>query len=124
MARSPSPEAPRGLQAASWHLQDSRWKFQWPNHLTQTPTRLRYGSRIAIRKHAFSQKTLDEIVDVFAAKRRPDFGYKYIQLDDAFRTGNGSCPQNWLTLTWNPKFPGGPEYALQKIKSAVMEGGI
>jgi hypothetical protein len=73
-------------------------------------------------KHAFSQQTLDEIVEVFAAKKLPDFGYKYIQLDDAYQIGNGSCPRNWLT--WNPKFPSGPEYALRKIKSAGMEGGI
>ena len=70
----------------------------------------------------FSQKTLDAIVDVFAEKKLPDFGYKYVQIDDAYQIGNGSCPKNWLT--WNGKFPGGAEYALQKIKSAGMEGGI
>ena len=70
----------------------------------------------------FTQKTLDELVDVFAAKKLPDFGYKYIQFDDTYQIGNGSCPQNWLT--WNQKFPGGAEYALKKIKSAGMEGGI
>ena len=55
-------------------------------------------------------------------KKLPDFGYKYIQIDDSYQIGNGSCPQNWLT--WNGKFPGGAEYALQKIKSAGMQGGI
>jgi hypothetical protein len=73
-------------------------------------------------KHAFSQQTLDEIVEVFAAKKLPDFGYRYIQLDDAYQIGNGSCPQNWLT--WNGKFPGGAEYALKKVQSAGLQGGI
>jgi len=73
-------------------------------------------------KYDFTQKTLDELTDVFAQKKLPDFGYKYIQLDDTYQTGNGSCPQNWLT--WNQKFPGGAEYALKKIKSAGMAGGI
>ncbi|MCX6996836.1 MAG: alpha-galactosidase [Kiritimatiellaeota bacterium] len=70
----------------------------------------------------FSQRTLDAIVDVFAEKKLPDFGYKYVQIDDAYQIGNGSCPQNWLT--WNQKFPGGAEYALKKIQSAGMAGGI
>jgi len=73
-------------------------------------------------KYDFTQKTLDELVEVFVQKKLPDFGYKYVQLDDTYQIGNGSCPQNWLT--WNPKFPGGPEYALKKIKSAGMKGGI
>ncbi|MGA2867468.1 MAG: alpha-galactosidase [Verrucomicrobiota bacterium] len=73
-------------------------------------------------KYDFTQKTLDELVDVFSRKRLPDFGYKYIQLDDTYQISNGSCPENWMT--WNNKFPGGPEYAVKKIKSAGMEGGI
>jgi hypothetical protein len=73
-------------------------------------------------KYDFTQKTLDELADVFTQKKLPDFGYKYIQLDDTYQIGNGSCPTNWLT--WNKKFPGGPEYALQKIQSAGMKGGI
>jgi alpha-galactosidase len=61
-------------------------------------------------------------MDVFAEKKLPDFGYQYLQIDDAYQLGNGSCPQNWLT--WNGKFPGGAEYALKKIQSAGMQGGI
>ncbi|MCX6996365.1 MAG: alpha-galactosidase [Kiritimatiellaeota bacterium] len=59
---------------------------------------------------------------MFSQKKLPDFGYKYIQLDDTYQIGNGSCPTNWLT--WNSKFPGGAEYALKKIKSGGMQGGI
>ena len=73
-------------------------------------------------KHGFTQKVLDELVEVWVAKKLPDFGYKYIQFDDAYQTGNGSCPQNWLT--WNNKFPGGPDYSIKKIRSAGMEPGI
>ena len=73
-------------------------------------------------KYDFTQKTLDELTAVFSQKKLPDFGYKYIQLDDTYQTGNGSCPENWLT--WNQKFPGGAEYALRRIKSVGMAGGI
>jgi len=73
-------------------------------------------------RDGFSQKTLDAIVDVFAQKHLPDFGYAYVQIDDSYQIGNGSCPQNWLT--WNGKFPGGAEYAVRKIKSAGMKPGI
>jgi len=73
-------------------------------------------------RDSFNQKTLDEVVDVFVTKHLPDFGYKYIQLDDAYQTGWGGCPQNWLT--WNGKFPGGAEYAVKKIKAAGMKPGI
>ncbi len=92
------------------------WTYQvWKGSVTGYCTWWAY-------KHDFTQKTLDELVEVFAAKKLPDFGYQYVQLDDTYQTGNGSCPQNWLT--WNQKFPGGPEYALKKIKEAGMKGGI
>jgi hypothetical protein len=92
------------------------WTYQvWKGSVTGYCTWWAY-------KYDFTQKTLDELTDVFAAKKLPDFGYKYIQLDDTYQTGNGSCPQNWLT--WNQKFPGGADYALKKIKSSGMQGGI
>jgi len=92
------------------------WTYQvWKGSVTGYCTWWAY-------KYDFTQKTLDELTDVFAAKKLPDFGYKYIQLDDTYQIGNGSCPQNWLT--WNQKFPGGADYALKKIKSSGMEGGI
>ncbi|MCX6998040.1 MAG: alpha-galactosidase [Kiritimatiellaeota bacterium] len=73
-------------------------------------------------RDGFNQKTLDKLVDVFVEKKLPDFGYLYIQLDDAYQTGWGGCPQNWLT--WNGKFPGGAEYAVKRIKAAGMKPGI
>jgi len=62
------------------------------------------------------------VVETFARKRLPDFGYQYIQLDDCYQIGNGSCPQNWLT--WNSRFPDGPQYTLRKIRSIGMKPGI
>jgi hypothetical protein len=64
---------------------------------------------------------LDEVVDTLAAKRLSDFGYRYLQIDDCYQSGNGS-PQGWLR--WNGRFPGGPEYAIRKIRSARLEPGI
>jgi len=69
----------------------------------------------------FSQKVLDDIVDVFSEKRLPDFGYRYVQIDDCFQTGGGS-PEGFLN--WNGKFPGGPEYLVDRIHSAGMEAGV
>jgi hypothetical protein len=92
------------------------WTYQaWKGSVTGYCTWWAY-------RDGFSQKTLDAIVDVFAEKHLPDFGYRYVQIDDSYQIGNGSCPQNWLT--WNGKFPGGAEYAVRKIKSAGMKPGI
>jgi hypothetical protein len=56
----------------------------------------------------FTQRTLDAMLGVFAAKRLPDFGYDYMQFDDAYQQGNGSCPENFLN--WDTKkFPGGSQ---------------
>ena len=73
-------------------------------------------------KTGFTQKTLDALLDVFTEKHLPDFGYTYMQFDNCYQLGNGSSPENWLT--WNPKFPGGPEYAIKRIREAGMKPGI
>ncbi|MBN1421076.1 MAG: alpha-galactosidase [Planctomycetes bacterium] len=73
-------------------------------------------------RNGFSQTMLDEIVDVFAEKHLPDFGYEYIQLDDCYQIGNGNSPRGWLT--WNDRWPGGPEHTIRKIRSAGMKPGI
>ena len=70
---------------------------------------------------AFNQKDLDSIVDVLAAKDLPEFGYRYVQIDECFETGRGAA-ETWLH--WNAKFPGGPEYAVRKIKSGGMDPAI
>jgi len=73
-------------------------------------------------RHGFTQETLDAMLGVFAEKQLPDFGYHYMQFDDTYQQGNGSCPENWLN--WNHKFPGGWKYAVNAIGDAGMKPGI
>jgi len=71
----------------------------------------------------FTQETLDAMLAVFVEKHLPDFGYDYMQFDNCYQIGNGSCPQNWLT--WNEKkYPGGWKYAIEAIRKAGMKPGI
>ena len=73
-------------------------------------------------RHSFRQETLDQMLKLFVEKRLVDFGYDYMQFDDTYQHGNGSCPQNWLN--WNKKFPGGWKYAIKAIRDAGMKPGI
>lgn len=73
-------------------------------------------------RHSFTQDVLDDMLKLFVEKRLPDFGYDYMQFDDAYQHGNGSCPENWLN--WNKKFPGGWRYAIKAIRDAGMKPGI
>ncbi len=74
-------------------------------------------------REGFTQKTLDALLEVFTEKHLPDFGYVYMQFDNCYQIGNGSCPQNWLN--WNKKkFPGGWKYAIRAIRKAGMKPGI
>jgi len=71
----------------------------------------------------FTQETLDAMLEVFVEKHLPDFGYDYMQFDNCYQIGNGSCPQNWLNWDKN-KYPGGWQYAVQAIRDAGMKPGI
>jgi len=74
-------------------------------------------------RHSFTQKTLDAMLELFVEKHLPDFGYEYMQFDDTYQQGNGSCPENWLN--WDKKkFPGGWEYSIKAIRDAGMKPGI
>jgi hypothetical protein len=75
----------------------------------------------AYRK-SFVQETLDAMLALFVEKHLPDFGYDYMQFDDTYQQGNGSCPENWLK--WNKNFPGGWEYSIKAIRDAGMKPGI
>lgn len=71
----------------------------------------------------FTQETLDALLALFVEKHLPDFGYGYMQFDDTYQQGNGSCPENWLN--WDKrKFPGGWEYSVEAIRAAGMKPGI
>ena len=73
-------------------------------------------------REGINQQVVDSLVDVFAAKKLPDFGYKYLQLDAGYAPGGGG-PKSFLEWDKN-KFPGGAEGAVKKIKSAGMNPGI
>ena len=71
----------------------------------------------------FTQETLDAVLELFVEKHLPDFGYDYMQFDDTYQQGNGSCPENWLN--WDKrKFPGGWKYSVKAIRDAGMKPGI
>ena len=71
----------------------------------------------------FTQETLDAMLEVFGEKNLPDFGYDYMQFDNCYQIGNGSCPENWLNWDKN-KYPGGWQYAVKAIREAGMKPGI
>lgn len=75
----------------------------------------------AYREEGFDQEALDEVLDVWRRKNLVDFGYEYLQIDGGWATGTGS-PEGYLT--WNENFPGGSEYAVNKIKEAGMKPGL
>ncbi len=71
----------------------------------------------------FTQETLDAMLELFVDKQLPDFGYDYMQFDNCYQQGNGSCPENWLN--WDKrKYPGGWKYAVKAIRDAGMKPGI
>ena len=73
-------------------------------------------------RDGINQKVVDSLVDVFVAKKLPDFGYKYLQLDAGYCGGAGG-PKSFLDWDKN-KFPGGAQVVVKKIKSAGMKPGI
>ncbi len=74
-------------------------------------------------RHGISQEVIGSLVDVFAEKHLPEFGYKYMQLDAGYEAGGGGGPRTFLD--WQPKkFPEGAEGAIKKIRSGGMQPGI
>ena len=108
---------PRFYQKHQGYKDFEPWTYKvWQGSLTGYCTWWSY-------RGDFTQQTLDAMLGVFAAKRLPDFGYDYMQFDDAYQQGNGSCPENFLN--WDTKkFPGGSQYALKAIRDAGMKPGI
>jgi len=93
------------------------WTYKvWKDSLTGYCTWWSY-------RGGFTQETLDAMLAVFVEKHLPDFGYDYMQFDNCYQVGNGSCPENWLN--WNKqKYPGGWKYAVKVIREAGMKPGI
>jgi hypothetical protein len=107
---------PRFYQRHHGYRYFEPWTYKiWKGSLTGYCTWWAY-------RHSFTQETLDAMLALFVEEHLPDFGYDYMQFDDAYQQGNGSCPENWLN--WNSKFPGGWAYAVQAIRDAGMKPGI
>ena len=107
---------PRFYQKHHGYEQFEPWTYKvWEGSLTGYCTWWAY-------RHSFTQETLDAMLKLFVEKHLPDFGYHYMQFDDTYQQGNGSCPENWLN--WNKKFPGGWKYSVAAIRDAGMKPGI
>ena len=107
---------PRFYQRHHGYQYFEPWTYKvWKGSLTGYCTWWAY-------RHSFTQETLDAMLALFVEKHLPDFGYDYMQFDDTYQQGNGSCPENWLN--WNNKFPGGWEYSIKAIRDAGMKPGI
>jgi len=92
------------------------WTYQvWKGSVTGYCTWWSY-------RGGFTQEVLDAMLKVFVEKHLPAFGYEYMQFDNCYQIGNGSCPENWLN--WNNKFPGGWKYSVKAIRDAGMKPGI
>jgi hypothetical protein len=72
-------------------------------------------------REKISRQVVDSLVDVFAEKKLPDFGYKYLQLDNGYSPGAGGPKSFEFDLN---KFPGGAEATVAKIKSGGMKPGV
>ena len=74
-------------------------------------------------RHGISQEVIGSLVDVFAEKHLPEFGYKYMQLDAGYEAGGGGGPRTFLD--WQPKkFPKGAEGVIKRIRAGGMQPGI
>ncbi len=66
------------------------------------------------------QNKLDQVLEVFERKHLVDFGYKILQIDAGWSTGQG--PRGMLN--WNDRFPGGPQRAVERIRRIGMTPGL
>jgi len=69
----------------------------------------------------FTQKELDEVLEVFAEKKLRDFGYRWIQIDDTFQGGSGT-PESWTV--WNEKFPDGMKGYVDRVRAMGFEPAV
>ena len=75
-----------------------------------------------------SEANVTQIAKVMEEKNLRDFGYRWIQIDDAFqradavRSEANGLPEQWLK--WNSLFPGGMETFLRTVRDAGFDPGI
>jgi hypothetical protein len=73
-------------------------------------------------RDGISEQKLGAVANVFAEKKLPDFGYKYLQIDAGYCNGAGG-PESFLE--WDKKrFPGGPKAMIDAIRAVGMQPGI
>jgi hypothetical protein len=70
---------------------------------------------------SFTESDLKEVVRVMAQKRLPDFGYRFLQIDDTYQGGSGT-PESWLK--WNAKFPGGIDGYAATVRGGGFEPAV
>jgi alpha-galactosidase len=72
-------------------------------------------------KDSFNQSDLEQLLAVWKEKRLLDYGYRFIQIDDGYETGDG-LPEGWLK--WDGKFPSGITGYAQAVRDIGCEPGI
>ncbi len=62
-----------------------------------------------------------KVSEIFSTKLK-DFGYKYIQIDDGYQSGNGGLPKDWLNT--NEKFPHGLAILSKSISNLGLDPAL
>ena len=75
----------------------------------------------------FNEQQYRDLVRVWGEKHLPDFGYRVLQIDDAYQQGAGGIGtpgtvKSWLE--WNERFPGGKEGYVRLARSIGAEAGV
>lgn len=78
------------------------------------------GGAVENMNGGLDQKKLDQVLAVWAKKNLVDYGYKILQIDAGWSTGQG--PEG--LLNWNDRFPGGPQRAVERIRKIGMTPGL
>jgi len=69
----------------------------------------------------FKESDLKQLVAVWDRQHLRDFGYRFIQIDDTYQSGNG-LPANWLH--WNSKFPSGLAGYVDGVRAIGCEPAV
>jgi hypothetical protein len=72
-------------------------------------------------RDSITQADVDQLLAVWKAKHFADYGYRFIQVDLGYGTGEG-MPQGWLN--WNAKFPSGMTGYANAVRNGGFEPGV
>ena len=70
----------------------------------------------------FNQNDLKSILDAWREQHMADYGYRFIQIDNSFKTGQEGLPEHWLK--WNDKFPAGMQGYVDLVRAAGFTPGV